>query len=91
LNGTQENGIAADVGKTLETDGYVIAGKDNAAVNTAPTTEVFYVEGQKRGASAVAKELDVAAANVKAVTRAIEVQGPGADVIVQLGADKATP
>ena len=91
LNGTQRNGIAAEVGKTLETDGFVIADKGNAAVNSVPTTEVFYLEGQKRGASAIAKKLGVSAENVKRADSAISVQGPGADVIVQIGADKATP
>ena len=91
LNGTQQNGIAAEVAKTLETDGYRSAGTGNAAVNTAETTEVFYVEGKKRGAAAVAKKLRVNAANVKAADPAITVQGPNADVIVQIGADKATP
>ena len=91
LNGTQKNGIAKEVGKTLETDGFVIADKGNAAINTAPTTEVYYLDGQKRGASAIAKKLDVSPENVKRADRAISVQGPGADVIVQIGADKATP
>ena len=49
------------------------------------------MDGKKPGAAAVAKTLEVDAANVKKVTRAIEVQGPGADVIVQIGTDKATP
>ncbi|MDQ3631818.1 MAG: LytR C-terminal domain-containing protein, partial [Actinomycetota bacterium] len=91
LNGTQQNGIAAEAGKTLETEGYRIAGKGNAAVNTATTTEVYYVKGKKRGASAVAKKLDVAAANVKEADQAVAVQGQNADVIVQIGTDKATP
>jgi len=91
LNATQQNGLAAEVAKTLETDGYPTAGTGTAVTSTATTTEVFFLEGQKRGASAVAKTLDVSAGNVKAVSRAIEVQGPGADVIVQIGADKATP
>ncbi|MCW3010447.1 MAG: LytR cell envelope-related transcriptional attenuator, partial [Solirubrobacterales bacterium] len=91
LNGTLQNGIAAEVAKTLETDGYRSAGTGNAAVNTATTTEIFYLEGKKRGASAVARKLGVAAANVKAAPREVSVQGPGADVIVQIGADKATP
>ena len=91
LNATQQNGLAAEVAKTLETNGYPTAGTGTAVTSTAMTTQVFFVEGQKRGASAVAKTLDVSAGNVKAVTRGIEVQGPGADVIVQIGADKATP
>lgn len=92
LNGTQQNGIAAEVAKTLEADGYRSAGNaGNAANNTVTTTEVFYAEGKKPGAAAVAKTLEVDPANVKKLTRDIEVQGEGADVIVQIGADKATP
>jgi hypothetical protein len=91
LNGTQQNGFAAEIAKTLETDGFRTAGAVTAEENTVTTTEVFYVEGKKRGADAVAETLDVDAANVKKVTPAIEAQGPEADVIVQMGADKATP
>ncbi len=91
LNATLQNGIAAEVAKTLETDGYRSAGTGNAAASNATTTEVFYLEGKKRAASAVAKKLGVAATSVKQADRGVAVQGPGADVIVQIGADKATP
>jgi len=91
LNGTRQNGLAAEVAKTLETDGYRTAGASTALEDTAATTEVFYVAGKKRGAVAVANDLDVSQANVKAVEPEISAQGPGADVIVQIGADKATP
>ncbi len=90
LNGTQQNGIAAEIGKTLEVEGFVIGGKGNAVVNTVSTTEVFFAAGKKKGASAVAKKLGVAAANVKPVDPGVSVQGSNADVIVQIGADKAT-
>ena len=96
LNGTRQNGIAAEVGKTLETKRYVIAGKGNAIGDTEATTQVFFGEGQKRGATAVAKQLEVTAANVKTLppevaARARDSAGKSADVVVQIGADKATP
>ena len=91
LNGTQQNGLAAEVSKTLEMAGFRSAGAGTAAVQTAPTTEVFYSSGKKKGATAVAGKLKVAAANVKQADQAVSVQAQGADVIVVIGADKATP
>ncbi|MBA2348607.1 MAG: LytR C-terminal domain-containing protein, partial [Solirubrobacterales bacterium] len=91
LNGTTQNGIAAEFAKTLETAGYVSAGTGNAPVSTVQATEVFYAEGKKRGATAVARELGVKSTDVKQADANVTALAQGADVIVQIGADKATP
>ncbi len=90
LNATSQNGLAREVSKALETDGYGTQGTATAAVNNIATTTIYYRDGKKRAASAVAKELKVSAANLEVADPEVTVQAsPGSDVIVQLGADKA--
>ena len=91
LNGTRTNNLAAEVAKTLEVARFRTVGTKTAVVATNPTTTVYYVDGARRKATAVARELEVGRANVKAIDEGIAVQGPGADVVVLMGADKATP
>ncbi len=97
LNGTTANGLAAEVRKKLETSGYRSAaagGSGNAAVKTNAVTKVYYGAGKKRAAQDVAKQLSVASADVLAadptVTAQVTGQGSSADVVVLLGADKAS-
>ena len=91
LNGTRTNNLAAEVAKTLEVARFRTVGTKTAVVATNPTTTVYYGDGARRKATAVARELEVGTANVKAIEEGIAVQGPGADVVVLMGADKATP
>lgn len=96
LNGSRANGLAAEVKTKLETSGYRSAGgatgngTANAAVNTNAVTKVYFAPGKKRAAQDVAKQLSVSAANILAVDRATSIQAADADVVVLLGADKAT-
>jgi LytR cell envelope-related transcriptional attenuator len=87
LNGTTTAGLARSVASKLEAKGYKIAEVKDFVDQTLPETIVYYTDGNKRAAEAVAKAIGVSANAVQPVDRNIDVSSPGAHVVVTVGSD----
>ncbi|MDX6689116.1 MAG: hypothetical protein QOG15_573 [Solirubrobacteraceae bacterium] len=87
LNGTTTAGLARGVASKLEAKGYKIAEVKDNPDQTLPATIVYYTDGNKRAAVAVAKIIGVPQSSVQPVDRNIDVSSPDARVVVTVGAD----
>ncbi|MCX6387033.1 MAG: LytR C-terminal domain-containing protein, partial [Solirubrobacterales bacterium] len=87
LNGTTTPGLAAEVADQIEKAGFARGITTNAADQQRAGTTVVYAKGFKAAAQQVAKIIGVASiAPIDASTQAIA--GPGASVVVTVGADR---
>jgi hypothetical protein len=88
LNTTTADGIAGRIASDIEDAGFTRGQVGNIQRETDQTI-VMYAEGQKRGATRVARELgDVA---VQPIDREVQAAAGGADVVVILGQDRVAP
>ncbi|MEA2449580.1 MAG: hypothetical protein QOG63_1512 [Thermoleophilaceae bacterium] len=89
LNGTTTTGLANSTGTDLESKGYNVLNRLNGQQGTVAESVVEFTPGHDREARTVAKDLDIAQIEPASASN-ISLGGPDAEVIVVLGADKAT-
>lgn len=87
LNGTTTAGLARRVADKLKSSGFKISDVKDFVDQTLPQTVVYYSDGNKKAAEAVAKVIGVSSSAVQPVDRNIDVASPGALVVVTVGAD----
>jgi hypothetical protein len=90
LNGTTITGLAARAADQLQTAGYTIGTKTDAADQAQQTSEVAYGRGFEAAARKVARIIGVSSSQVVPIDASTRlVAGNTADVVVTMGADKA--
>jgi len=90
LNGTTITGLAARAADQLQTAGYTIGTKTDAADQAQQTSEVAYGRGFEAAARKVARIIGVSSSQVVPIDASTRlVAGDTADVVVTMGADKA--
>jgi hypothetical protein len=87
LNGTTQTGLARAVADKIEQAKFTIAGTQNNADQSVPTTTVSYRAGNQRAAQVVAQVIGIDSSSVQAVD-ANTSAAADADVVVIVGADK---
>jgi hypothetical protein len=87
LNGTTQTGLARAVADKIEQARFTIAGTENNADQSVPTTTVSYRAGNERAAQVVAQVIGIDTASVQAVDANTSAAADAA-VIVIVGADK---
>lgn len=88
LNGTSTPGLASEVGKDLETDGFKVGTVTNASTSNFTKTLVLYKPGYRREAAFVAKKVK-AKGGTKEMDQANSGLVGSAKVAVVAGQDKA--
>ena len=87
LNTTAADGIAGRVAREIEANGY-LRGEVGSLTRETDQTLVMYQPGQKRAAGRIAKELGGVA--IQPIDRTAQEAAPESDVVVILGADRAS-
>lgn len=96
LNGTSTQGAASSIGAKLQSDGYKIVSKGNAADQTHTISTVFYARGAKNDGLQVAKSLKLRADMVEPIdsgTQSLACQSTtpcSPKVVVTIGTDLAS-
>ncbi len=90
LNGTETTGLAHRISSQLQQTGYSqAAALDGRPPGTNDSTVVQYASGHQAEAEGVARSLSVS--EVKLIESSVAALGGSANVVVVVGADKATP
>jgi hypothetical protein len=88
LNGTTFTGLAGDIADTVTAEGYqrgIV--ETNTRDQTIQDSIVYYAEGERPAARAIARMLSVS--NVEPIDAETQSLAPDADVVVLAGADQA--
>jgi hypothetical protein len=91
LNGTTQTGLARNVGKTIQDDGFTLLKVGDNADQQIASTTISYADGKEAAARAVAQIMEVPVSAVQPIdpnTKA--VVDAAADVVVIVGNDKSS-
>ena len=86
LNGTTTSGLAADIGKTVEAEGYRLGTVTNGADQARAESVVLFAPGARGEAQAIARRLGIG--QREPIDAASQQLAGDASVVVVTGADR---